>query len=437
MAEIFLAKSLGTLGQQRLTVIKRVLPHLSADSQFSEMLVNEAKLCAQLNHRNIVQVTDLGRVSELIYIAMEYVEGFDLNGLLRRCTEGQTRLPSEFVFFILEETLRALDVAHRAVDDQGEPLGIIHRDVSPTNVLISYEGEVKLCDFGIAKATARDGALPDGVLRGKFAYMSPEQARGERIDQRSDLFAVGILLWELVAGHRLYRGETQEVLRLVQRGDTPPLPERALPRQEHLSAIVTKALAPESHLRYGSAREMLDDLGEYVKKGGLFASQLRFAQFLRDSFGDELRRRRELRRETGLSEAGRSSQPPEMAWERGDSWPPARPSPTPPGHQDLSSARHLGAVPDDQTGGPSSSTSRRSSSSPHAQGGAAHSPLAEAVVQSPDAPPLASEPVAQGRRHWTAALIFLGQVQNQWLRWAAVVVGLCLAASLVYFCQSQ
>lgn len=295
MAEIFLGKALGTLGQQRLTVIKKVLPLLSADPQFAEMLVAEAKLCASLNHKNVVQVTDLGRVDEQLYIAMEYVEGFDLNDLLRRCTKAKVPLPAEFIFLVMEEVLRALDYAHRAKDAEGEALGIIHRDVSPTNVLISCEGEVKLCDFGIARATATEGSLPEGVLKGKFAYMSPEQALGSEIDQRADLFAAGILLWELIAGHRLYRGNADEILTKARKGEAPPLPDRELPNPDVLQELVSRALSAELEQRYQTAREMLDELRAYVGESGLFASQLRFAEFLRSHFGDELQRQRRER----------------------------------------------------------------------------------------------------------------------------------------------
>lgn len=297
MAEIFLAKSLGTLGQQRLTVIKRVLPLLSADPQFAEMLIEEAKLCASLSHKNVVQVTDLGRVEDQLYIAMEYVEGFDLNALLRRCTRAKVPLPAEFVFLILEETLRALDYAHRATGPQGRPLQVIHRDVSPTNVLISCEGEVKLCDFGIARAVTREGALPPGALKGKFAYMSPEQASASHVDQRSDLFAAGILLWEMIAGHRLYKGDANQVLEQARVGEVPPLPDRGLPLYEHLALIVQRSLDPDPTDRFQTAREMLDVLGDYVQEAELFASQIRFSRFLTENFGEDLQcRRRERER---------------------------------------------------------------------------------------------------------------------------------------------
>ena len=296
MAEIFLATSEGALGQRRLVVIKKVRPGLAADPQFAEMLVEEAKLCAALRHQNVVQVLDLGRIDGQLFIAMEYVEGFDLNDLLRRCTKAKLPLPAEFAFFVILETLCALDYAHRAADSSGSPLGIIHRDVSPTNVLISTEGEVKLCDFGIARAVLRDGSLNEGALKGKFGYMAPEHARGEPVDRRSDLFAAGILLWELVSGRRLYRGkDANETLELARAAVVPPLPDRGLPNPEELAAIAGRALAREPDDRYQSAAEMLEELDRYLFNARLRASQLRFAEVLRRSFGEELQRQRRAR----------------------------------------------------------------------------------------------------------------------------------------------
>lgn len=152
MAEIYLARAKTELGVSRLCVVKQILPALAASSDFSEMLIYEAKLAARLSHANIVQVFDLGKADERLFIAMEYIEGFDLNELLKRCSRLRVPLPFEFALFIVGEALRGLDYAHRRVDDEGHPLGIVHRDVSPSNVLVSCEGEIKLCDFGIARA---------------------------------------------------------------------------------------------------------------------------------------------------------------------------------------------------------------------------------------------------------------------------------------------
>jgi eukaryotic-like serine/threonine-protein kinase len=265
-----------------------------------------------------VQVRDLGRESGRLFIAMEYVEGYDLNMLLRQLSKRRLPLPLDFALFIVREILQALDYAHRASDEHGSPLGVVHRDVSPSNVLISFEGEVKLCDFGIARAMdmdvrRRSGETPSGdpdesrIRRiraaGKSAYMSPEHARGGDVDLRSDLFAGGILLWELCAGRRLYRGTDAEMLELAARGQVPKLPERGLPEQARLQSILDRALAIDPAARFQSAAEMLDALDHYALGSGLMASQLRFGAFLTEHFAEEmvaLRRARERAAEHAL-----------------------------------------------------------------------------------------------------------------------------------------
>jgi serine/threonine-protein kinase len=282
------------------------------------MLVQEAKLAGQLQHRNIVQVMDLGRESGRLFIAMEYVEGYDLNRLLRQLSRRRLPLPLEFALLIVREVLQALTYAHRAVDEDGAPLGIVHRDVSPSNVLISFEGEVSLCDFGIARAMDMDLVRPAGETRGedpeesriqrvrvagKSAYMAPEHARGESLDARSDLFAVGILLWELCAGRRLYRGTDAEMLELARKAQVPPLPARNLPDQARLQGILDRALSIDPAARFQSGADMLLALEEYALSTSLMASQLRFGSYLTEHFADDivaLRRARERAAEHAL-----------------------------------------------------------------------------------------------------------------------------------------
>jgi serine/threonine-protein kinase len=294
MADIYLARAKTGLGGARLAVVKQVLPLYSGSDEFSQLLSAEAKLAARLSHANVVQVFDLGREGDRLYIAMEYVEGYDLHQLLRRLTQARVPLPAEFAIFIITEALRALDYAHRARDEDGNPLGVVHRDVSPSNVLISFEGEVKLCDFGIARAAADLSEVPDdSVVRrtriaGKSAYMAPEQARGESYDERADVFCAGILLWELCAGRRMYRGTDEEKLAQAQRGEVPELPDRGLPEQDELQRILGHALAPEPDERYPSAGQMLRDLEQYVARTRLVASPLRFGQFLTAQLGGDI-----------------------------------------------------------------------------------------------------------------------------------------------------
>jgi eukaryotic-like serine/threonine-protein kinase len=301
MAEIYLARQKTDLGATRLCVVKQILPALAGDPQFSDMLVHEAKLAARLNHANVVQVFDLGRADERLFIAMEYVEGFDLNDLLKRCSRAKVAMPFELSVHVLREALRGLDYAHRRADDAGAPLGIVHRDVSPSNLLLSFEGEVKVCDFGIAHANdALAGARQhemDEALRGKAGYMSPEHARGEGIDARADVFAAGIILWELAAGRRLYKADEGRgsLLELARAASVPPLPDQGLRAQGELQAIVSKALSKERDARYPSAGAMLRDLEGYAASARLMTSPLQLGDWLERTFGEEILEKRRAR----------------------------------------------------------------------------------------------------------------------------------------------
>jgi serine/threonine-protein kinase len=302
MAEIFLARQKTELGATRLCVVKQILPGLAGDPQFSEMLVHEAKLAARLSHANVVQVYDLGRADERLFIAMEYVEGFDLNDLLRRCSKARVPMPFELGVHVVREALRGLDYAHRRTDDEGRPLGIVHRDVSPSNLLVSFEGEVKVCDFGIARANdvvASRGSQHeiDEAIRGKAGYMSPEHANGEPIDARSDVFAAGIVLWELAAGRRMYRtGEGRDgLLEQARKADVPPLPASTLPEGDKLRAVVNKALARDRDARYPSAAGMLRDLESYAAAARLMTSPLQLGDWLERTFGEEILEKRRAR----------------------------------------------------------------------------------------------------------------------------------------------
>jgi serine/threonine-protein kinase len=301
MAEIYLARQKTDLGATRLSVVKQILPELASDEQFSDMLVHEAKLAARLSHANVVQVYDLGREDGRLYIAMEYVEGFDLNDLLRRCSRAHVPLPFELGVHVVRESLKGLDYAHRRTDDAGSPLGIVHRDVSPSNLLVSFEGEVKVCDFGIARANALVAAGSaehelDEAIKGKAGYMSPEHARGEPIDARADVFAAGIVLWELAAGRRLYRpADGGSLLELARRAEAPPLPEQGLPAEEKLRAIVARALQPDRDARYPSAAAMLRDVEDYAAAARLMTSPLQLGGWLTSTFGEEIVAQRRAR----------------------------------------------------------------------------------------------------------------------------------------------
>ncbi len=289
MAQIYLARAETELGATRLTVVKEILPAFARDPRFADMLVHEAKLAARLSHKNIVNVFDLGRAEDHLFIAMEYVEGFDLNALLRRCTQHQVALPAPHALGIVLEVLSALDYAHRRTCEDGKPLGIVHRDVSPSNVLLSYEGEVKLCDFGIAHANELVTEDANDALKGKAGYMSPEHACSEPIDARADVFAAGIILWELLAGRRLYSTKSPlSLLDQAKRAEIPPLPDRALPCADELERIVRRALVKEREERYPSAALFARDLEAYVATSGLLASPLKLGEWIATTFGTDI-----------------------------------------------------------------------------------------------------------------------------------------------------
>lgn len=302
MAEIFLAKTLTEIGTERLVVIKRILPHLNKDKDFCEMLINEAKIVANLSHANIVETLQLGQIEHQYYIAMEYVEGLDLNKLLSGLSKAGVALPLQFALYIIIETLKGLDYAHRASDSKGKPYNIIHRDVSPTNVLISTEGEVKLCDFGIAKV-AQDELETGSIhvneqhIKGKIAYMAPEHIAGTPIDQRADLFTVGILLWELLSGKRLYKSKDQEeTFKKAKEAHVPDIIDRGFPNYEALSSIVKKALAKEVNDRFANGREFIRSIEDYLHVTGQIVSQLRFSEFLMETLGELLLQQKQSRK---------------------------------------------------------------------------------------------------------------------------------------------
>lgn len=267
MAEIQLARTEGIAGFEKYVAIKMIHPNLSEDEQFIQMLIDEAKITVQLTHVNIAQTFDLGRVGGTYYITMEFVEGCDLYKLLRMGSELEIDTPVNIAAFIAKEAATGLDYAHRKCDVMGDSLGIIHRDVSPQNLLVSSVGEVKVIDFGIAKATMRAQQTEVGVIKGKYYYMSPEQSWGEHLDARTDIFSTGIILYELLTGQMLYLEEDlHTLLDMVRNADIAPPStlRRDIPPQ--LEAIVMKALAKRPNDRYSTAGEMAADLERFLHK---------------------------------------------------------------------------------------------------------------------------------------------------------------------------
>ena len=261
MAEVYKARMSGVDGFQKIVAIKKILPHMAASDDFMTMFADEAKLAAQLNHPNIIHIYDLGKVDRSYYIAMEYVEGRDLRSILKSGAEHGLPLPPELALFIASKLAAALDYAHRRKDFNGQDLSLVHRDVSPQNVLISYEGDIKLCDFGIAKAASKSSQTQAGALKGKLQYMSPEQASGKAIDRRSDLFSLGSVLYEMLAGEKLFAGESDlTILDQVKNVKAQPPSSKNPDVPKRVDGIVLKALAKNPEDRYQNASDLQRDL---------------------------------------------------------------------------------------------------------------------------------------------------------------------------------
>lgn len=292
MAEIFKAKLVGIEGFEKTLVIKRILPFWSERKDFVTMLVDEAKVLVHLNHPNIVQVYELGRVEDTYFIAMEYVEGVDLRHLIKKNQALKESLPQEVALAITMKSLEGLQYAHdRSVGDTGH-LGIVHRDISPQNILLSFQGDVKVTDFGIAKAVTQSHETQTGVLKGKYAYMAPEQALGSSVDRRTDLFACGIVLYEMLFGQRPFQGKTDiEILDSVRRA-APAWPEGALKKlYPGLEEVLKKVLSPKSEDRYQSAEDFRDALDHCVPAGKRLSSS-RLATYLKDLFKEEMAKKK-------------------------------------------------------------------------------------------------------------------------------------------------
>ena len=286
MADVFKARIQGPAGFERTFVVKRILPHLSDDPSFTKMFIDEAKIAAKLSHPNIVQVFELGSVDDEYFMSMEYVRGHDLAETMRTLWARVGPPRPELVAYVGREMCRALAYAHEFTSEDGQVLGMIHRDISPSNVMLSYDGAVKILDFGIAKALGGDAAeenTKSGTLKGKFAYMAPEQTVSNEIDRRIDIFATGIVLHEILTGRRLFKGENDmQTIERVRRCEVvaPSLYNPLCPPQ--LDQIVLQALARNRDERYQSASEMADALDDVVYASRFQATHL--AQTMRSLF---------------------------------------------------------------------------------------------------------------------------------------------------------
>ena len=292
MAELFLARTTAQhFGYEKIVALKRILAAHAEDEQFITMFLAEARLAATLHHTNIVQVHDVGEENGALFFTMEYVFGQDVRRVVKAVQAREGRLPIEHALMIVVNTAAGLHYAHQQEDREGRPLGIVHRDVSPSNILVSYDGGIKLLDFGIARVTANLASTGQDILKGKVPYMSPEQCRGEPLDRRSDVFALGVVLWELTVRRRLFIGDNDLVIATRICGQDAPRPSDMLPGYPRdLEQIVLKALARDRDQRYASAEELQLDLEEYAREHKLLLSSAKLAHFMADLFADDIRK---------------------------------------------------------------------------------------------------------------------------------------------------
>ena len=286
MAELYLARGRGLDGFEKLVALKRVLPHLARDQEFVGMFLDEARLAGTLDHPNIASVIDIGRAQGNYFFAMEYVHGRDLRSVLREAAPGDG-LSLACGLAIVTQAAAGLHYAHERRDPDGRPLGIVHRDVSPSNVLISYDGGVKVIDFGIARVAAHDRTTVAGVRKGKIGYMSPEQCLGYPMDRRSDVYNLGILLYETTTMRRLFAPDNEfAVMNRISRGDVTPPSKVVDGYPEALERIVLRALARDADERYPTAAELQNDLELFAQTEGMRVSPTVLAGTMHALFGD-------------------------------------------------------------------------------------------------------------------------------------------------------
>src|SRR3984885_5817568 len=265
-----MSESQGLQGFRKQVAIKRVLPHLSSKKKFISMFLDEARLSAQLSHSNCVQVFAIGVGDNAFFIVMEFVDGANLKAIIEHLKKHKRDFPVEAAVYISLEICKGLAYAHELTDTNGVPLHIVHRDMSPPNVLVTKHGEVKIVDFGLAKANSQLEKSEPGIIKGKFSYLSPEAAMGQEVDARTDVFAVGIILWELLAGQRLFLGDTDfQTVKKVQAAAVPSIStiNRKVPQE--LEKIIAKSLARDPQQRYTKARDLGMELSKFMFKYGV------------------------------------------------------------------------------------------------------------------------------------------------------------------------
>ena len=289
MAELFLAKQSGLEGFEKVVVIKRILRNLAEDEEFVSMFLDEARIAAKLSHPNIVQIYDLGKSDDTHYIAMEYVSGRNVQHLMTKQAMHGGFIPIEHACRIVAGVCEGLHYAHSRKDFDGKPLNIVHRDISPQNILVSFAGGVKVVDFGIAKASTQLAHTREGVLKGKYAYMSPEQVRGQPIDHRSDLFALGLVFYELLTGRRAFeREDSLKTLKAIVQ-EKPVNPRELNPDiPSEVVSLLSRALAKSPDRRYANAQDFQIAIEDYLESSPRKSNTVRLSRYMNELFDDEL-----------------------------------------------------------------------------------------------------------------------------------------------------
>lgn len=293
MAEVFRARKLTTgavtSGVQINLCIKRILPHYSENTEFIKMFIKEAEIISRLKHQNIISISDFGKFNDQYFIAMEYVQGRDLKDVLVDGIKKKNPISHELAVSIISKVALGLDMAHKAKDSDGTPLNIIHRDISPQNILLSYQGDAKLIDFGIAKSTIEDEHTRANVLKGKLSYMSPEQIKGLKLDGRTDVFALGIVLYELVTRTKLFKGQSDlDLMEKIRDGTiAPPRSiDQTIPPQ--LNVIIMKALEKDRDKRYATSLDFGRDLSEFMRQNQMDSSSTKISEYMHSLYKTEI-----------------------------------------------------------------------------------------------------------------------------------------------------
>jgi len=312
MAEVWLARQTGIEGFQRNLVVKRILPHLADDPEFVQMFLNEAKIAARFNHPNIAQIYDLGETNGQYFIAMEFIHGEDLGRLMRKAWTTNQWIARPLAIRIVASCCEGLYYAHTRADEQGRPLKVVHRDISPQNILISFDGSVKLVDFGIAKAADQASLTKSGAIKGKFAYMAPEQASGKPLDHRSDIFAIGLVLYELLTGMRPLKRDSEiaTLQAALECAIEPPSKVADVPAE--LDSVVMRAIAKAADDRYRDARQFQLALEEFLVGQRWVASSVQISELMTTLFHDRLEEEARL----GHPDPGRTDSQPAVSMQK-------------------------------------------------------------------------------------------------------------------------